>query len=66
MKFHDKYPQLKEKTYLAQALANTVFSTMALENQQVSLNKVEEIVWTLLNEEELKGRQFFTNQILHY
>jgi len=61
MKFHDKYPQLKEKNFLAQVLTNTVFSTMALENQQVSLSKVEEIVLSLLKEKELKGKQFFTH-----
>ena len=63
MKFHDKYPQLKEKSFLAQVLTKTVFSTMSLENQQVSLQKVEKIVMSLLNEKELKGSQFFTNQI---
>jgi len=64
MKFYDKYPQLKEKGFLAQVLTNTVFSTMSLENQQVSRQKVEEIVLSLLNEQELKGCQFFTNQTL--
>ncbi len=62
MKFYDKYPQLKEKKFLAQLLTNTVFSTMLLENQQVSLAKVEEIVLSLLNEQELKGGHFFSNQ----
>ena len=63
MKFYEKYPQLKEKGFLAQMLTNTVFSTMSLENQQVSLPKVEEIVQSLLKEQELKGSQFFTNQM---
>jgi hypothetical protein len=62
MKFHDKYPQLKEKSFLAQVLTNTVFSTMSLENQQVTISKVEEIVLSLLEEKELKGSQFFSNQ----
>ncbi|MEI7803649.1 MAG: hypothetical protein WCI97_13425 [Bacteroidota bacterium] len=62
MKFYDKYPQLKEKKFLSQLLTNTVFSTMSLENQQVSHQKVEEIVLSLLNEYELKGSQFFSNQ----
>ena len=62
MKFHDKYPQLKEKDFLAQMLTNNVFSTMSLENQQVSMSKVEEIVLSLLKEQELKGDQFFSNQ----
>ena len=62
MKFYEKYPQLKEKGFLAQVLTNTVFSTMSLENQQVSMSKVEEIVLSLLKEHELKGGQFFSNQ----
>ena len=62
MKFYEKYPQLKEKGFLAQVLTKTVFSTMSLENQQVSMSKVEEIVLSLLKEQELKGGQFFSNQ----
>ena len=62
MKFYDKYPQLKEKGYLTQVLTKTVFSTMLLENQQVSMSKVEQIVLSLLKEQELKGGQFFSNQ----
>ena len=62
MKFYDKYPQLKEKSFLARTLANTVFSTMSLEDQQVPMLKVEEIVLSLLKEQELKGNQFFSNQ----
>jgi hypothetical protein len=62
MKFYEKYPQLKDKVFLTEVLTNTVFSTMSLENQQVSMSKVEEIVLTLLNERELKGGQFFSNQ----
>lgn len=64
MKFYDKYPKLKDKSFLAQVLTNTVFSTMSLENQQVSMPKVEEIVLSLLKEQELKGAQFFSNQSL--
>lgn len=63
MKFYEKYPQLKEKGYLAQVLTKTVFSTMSLENQQVSMSKVEEIVLALLQDQELKGSQFFSNQV---
>ena len=62
MKFYEKYPQLKEKVFLTEVLTNTVFSTMSLENQQVSMSKVKEIVLLLLKEEELKGGQFFSNQ----
>ena len=64
MKFYDKYPQLKEKGFLATMLTNTVFSTMSLENQQVTKSKIHEIVLLLLKEQELKGGQFFTNQSL--
>lgn len=62
MKFYDKYPQLKEKNFLTKILTNTVYATMSLENQQVSMPKVQEIVLSLLNEQELKGGQFFSNQ----
>ncbi len=62
MKFYEKYPQLKEKGFLSKVLTNTIFSTMSLENQQVSKPRVVEIVQTLLKEQELKGSQFFTNQ----
>ena len=63
MKFYEKYPQLKEKDFLSQVLTKTVFSTMLLENQEVSLSKVEAIVLSLLKEQELKGSQFFSNQV---
>ncbi len=62
MKFYEKYPLLKERDYLVQILTNTVFSTMSLENQQVSITTVEQIVQTLLKEQESKGSQFFSNQ----
>ncbi|MBZ4043651.1 hypothetical protein [Flavobacterium hibisci] len=61
MKFYEKYPQLKNKSFLSKVLADTVFSTMALEDQQVSKNKVVKIVDTVLKEKESKGNQFFTN-----
>ena len=60
MKFYDKYPQLKEKEFLVEVLTNTVFSTMALEDQQVPKLKVREIVLALLKEQELQGSQFFS------
>ncbi len=61
MKFYEKYPQLKNKSFLSKVLADTVFSTMSLEDQQVSKIKVVKIVDTILKEKELKGNQFFTN-----
>ena len=63
MKFYDKYPQLKEKEFLTQLLTDTVFSTMALEDQEVPKPKVEEIVLEVLQEEELKGNQFFFDKL---
>jgi hypothetical protein len=41
-------------------LTNIVFSTMALEGQEVPKARVEQIVLSLLNEKELKGGQFFS------
>jgi hypothetical protein len=64
MKFYDKYPQLKEKEFLAQILSKTVFSTMSLEDQEVPMSKVQEIVLLLLKEQELKEGQFLFNQSL--
>jgi hypothetical protein len=61
MKFYEKYPQLKEKDFLSKVLTNTVFSTMSLEDQQVSKSKIVKIVNLVLKEKELKGNQFFTN-----
>lgn len=61
MKFYEKYPQLKERSFLSKVLSDTVFSTMSLENQQVDMPKVIEIVQNVLAEKELKGRQFFSN-----
>jgi hypothetical protein len=63
MKFYEKYPQLKEKSFLSQMLTDTVFSTMSLEDQQVPKSKIIKIVQTVLKEKELKGNQFFTNQL---
>jgi hypothetical protein len=62
MKFYEKYSQLREKGFLSKVLADTVFTTMSLENQQVAMPKVREIVLSLLKEQELKGGQFFSNQ----
>ena len=62
MKFYEKYSQLKEKGFLAKVLTDTVFTTMSLENQQVTMPKVHEIVLSLLKEQELKGGQFFSDQ----
>ena len=63
MKFYEKYPQLQEKSFLSKVLTNTVFSTMSLEDQQVPKTKIVEIINGVLKEKELKGNQFFTNQL---
>ena len=63
MKFYEKYPQLKEKGFLSKVLANTVFSTMSLEDQQVPKTKIVEIINSVLKEKESKGNQFFTDQL---
>nr|WP_294931458.1 hypothetical protein [uncultured Flavobacterium sp.] len=61
MKFYEKYPKLKQKSFLSKVLADTVFSTMSLEDQQVSKTKIIKIVNGILKDKELKGDQFFTN-----
>jgi hypothetical protein len=63
MKFYEKYPQLKEKDFLSKVLTSTVFSTMSLEDQQVPKTKIVKIINGVLKEKELKGNQFFTNQL---
>lgn len=62
MKFYEKYPQLKEKGFLAKILTESVFSTMSLEDQVVSKPRVAEIVQGILRDQELKGNQFFNNK----
>ena len=62
MKFNEKYPQLKEKQFLFEILSSTVYSTMALENQVVSMPKIQEIVNLLLNDHELKRGKFGFDQ----
>ncbi len=59
MKFYEKYPILKQKSFLSKVLIQTVYSTMALENQDVSKIKIIKIVDTILKEKELNGSAFF-------
>ena len=61
MKFYEKYPKLQERAFLADLLTRTVFATMALENQEVPMPNVQEIVQTLLSQQELEGNQFFAD-----
>lgn len=59
MKFYEKYPLLKQKSFLSKVLVGTVYSTMNLENQNVSKIKIIKIVDTILKERELNGSAFF-------
>jgi hypothetical protein len=59
MKFYEKYPQLKDRAFLTKMLTDTVFSTMALEDQEVPIARVEEIVKLLLQEARVKGTSNF-------
>ena len=63
MTFYEKYPQLQEKKFLTEMLIETVFSTMSLEDQQVPKNKVEEIVLSILSDDESESTKFNGNQI---
>jgi len=60
MKFYEKYPQFRDKAFLKNMLVNTVYTTMALEDQEVPKPKVEEMVERLLKEKEEKGEHFHT------
>ncbi len=61
MKFYEKYPKLKDKAYLKKVLTDTVYATMALEDQEVAALKVREIVAAVLTEKESEGSQFFSD-----
>ena len=57
MTFYEKYPQLQEKAFLTKMLTDTVFTTMSLEDQIVSKDKVEEIVLSLLSDKNSERSQ---------
>jgi hypothetical protein len=61
MTFYDKYPQLKQRDFLSNILVSTVFSTMSLEDQQVKKEKVQEIVTSVLMEQESKSAKLATD-----
>ena len=63
MTFYEKYKQLQNEAFLTKLLTDTIYSTMCLENQEVSKPKVNEIVLSALKEQQLKGLQFLPNQI---
>ena len=64
MTFYEKYKQLQNEAFLAKLLTDTVYSTMCLENQEVSKPRVNEIVLSALKEEKSKGLQFLSNQTI--
>ncbi|MET4108848.1 hypothetical protein ABIB60_004222 [Hymenobacter sp. UYP22] len=43
MKLRDKYPQLRDPAFIKNMVVRSVFGSMALENQTVSLQKLEEL-----------------------
>ena len=61
MTFYEKYPQLQEKAFLTQMLTETVFTTMALEDQQVAKDRVKEIVLSLLSDNKLESSKLSGN-----
>ena len=63
MTFYEKYPQLQDKVFLTRILTDTVFSTMLLEDQQVSKSRIQEIVLSLLIDQELKSGKFISNKV---
>jgi hypothetical protein len=63
MKLYEKYEKLRQKAYVTELLVNSVFGTMALENQAVSELQVRALVIAHLREAELKGREFSHNEL---
>jgi len=63
MKFYEKYPQLRDRAFLSKMLVDTVYSTMALENQEVSIEKVEKIISDIIKDRELQDSQFFIDKV---
>jgi hypothetical protein len=43
MKLRDKYPQLRDPAFVKDMVVRSVYASMALENQTVSLRKIEEL-----------------------
>lgn len=59
MTFYDKYPQLRNKAFLSKMLRDTVYATMALENQTVAEEKIASMVEKLIAEKESERPEFF-------
>jgi hypothetical protein len=62
MTFLEKYPQLQDKAYLAEVITESVYATMALEEQTVPKPRVREIIESILKERTLIGGKFVSNQ----
>ena len=58
MKLFEKYAKLRQKNYVTSMITQSVIGSMALENEIVPEAQVRAIVSALLQEEELKGREF--------
>jgi hypothetical protein len=64
MTFYDKYPQLRNRAFLSKMLKNTVYATMALENQTVAEEKIEAMVEKLIAKKELESPEFFSDEAI--
>ena len=64
MKFYEKYPQLRDRAFLSKTLERTLYATMALENQEVSKEKIALIVAKTIDKRESENPDFFTNKVL--
>ena len=51
MKIKDKYPQLQDEQYVQNMVMRSVFSSMCLEAQQVSMERIEELYAEVKNEQ---------------
>lgn len=58
MKLFEKYPKLRQKTYVTSLITKSVIGSMALENQIVPEEEIKAMVLALLRKEELRGRRF--------
>jgi len=59
MRLYEKYPQLRDRAFLANMISESVYANMALEDQTVPMEVVRELVEAMLREKELKGEHFF-------
>lgn len=62
MRLYEKYPQLCDRAFLANMIAESVYANMALEDQRVHIDDVREMVEALLREKESEGNHFFSDK----